>query len=119
VLLLVSSDLADSATNPVGETGGGKVLGRELVEVLLVEGGLQVLQSPVKGERQVVESVPRQTLIPLTSLNSQSVLKNGSVSDSALPLLSGRGGSDKAQGGDGGDNGGGELHYELVGWGCC
>ena len=57
VLLLVSSDLADSATNPVGESSGGKVGGRELVEVLLVEGGLQVLQSPAKGERQVLESV--------------------------------------------------------------
>jgi len=57
VLLLVSSDLADSAANPVREPGGGKVGGRELVEVLLVEGGLQVLQSPAIGERQVIESV--------------------------------------------------------------
>jgi len=50
VLSLMVSDLADSATNPVRESSGSKVLGRELLEVLLVEGGLQVLQSPVIGE---------------------------------------------------------------------
>jgi hypothetical protein len=46
VLLLVSGDLVDPAPSPVGEPGIDKVLVRELVEVLSVEGGFEVFEGP-------------------------------------------------------------------------
>jgi hypothetical protein len=50
--------------------------------------------------------------------DSQGVLEDGNVGNSALPLFSGRGGRDESQrSGDGGDGGDGELHYELSGGG--
>jgi hypothetical protein len=46
--------------------------------------------------------------------DSQGVLQDGDVGDSALPLFnSGRSGRDEAERDGGGDGGDGELHYEL------
>jgi hypothetical protein len=52
--------------------------------------------------------------------DSQGVLQDGDVGDSALPLFnSGRSGRDEAERDGGGDGGDGELHYELESKGCC
>lgn len=51
VLLLVSADLGDSASSPARESSGDELLGGVLVEVLLVEGVLQVLQGPGHQEK--------------------------------------------------------------------
>jgi hypothetical protein len=51
--------------------------------------------------------------------DSQGVLQDGDVGDSALPLFnSGRSGGDEAERDGGGDGGDGELHYELESKGC-
>jgi hypothetical protein len=126
VLLLVSGDLVDPAPSPVGEPGIDKVLVGELVEVLSVKGGLEVFEGPTIGVRGEKSANQRQSadrsnveIEQEDEGDSQGVLQDGDIGDSALPLFnSGRSGRDEAERDGGGDGGDGELHYELESKGC-